>query len=762
MAKQTKTCPQCRRQVPSLARLCRHCEHGFSVQDFLSCPSCTTRVRRKARVCRFCQRALTPNREEELSNWLELAANPGVNIEALVSATDDLLRMCTLVDLRESLEDRLSTNLKEMAERVLKSLAGQVAKNRYRAMQMRWTPEKIRLAHLLQIYGLNVRSFNQAVRVQLDLLIQQGLQECFNRAWVRRDLDSIERRRQFVRELKSCRWSQIAHRFAPADQLLEKICAGKTEDWQMTFSAEMQELGLTVDVVQQALDSLEALRKREDEQRIRKIQSAASKLHHNLTVSDIRELAEAGISLYEVQTFVHQERVSKKWAVPAHLNCISHQNGSVVSSQPLPFEAAWDGEGYTTYWDDPDDPTIRWNGYIRCPALVQLVKRSGEIEVLTGGILPRNRDGTEQDSERVQKVWKRIQLWQKWRMTLADEIAQLWRLKSACQSVIQICVYPTRAIRAIPVPDALPGHNIWGLLPQPGYLEETAQTISSIIEKVAGSDFLRLPDSRAEVEYVVLYLAFCANTWKNGHASRPTFRSGDKLSIEIRNRNTGSIIFSDKDAWDLKLALRHAREQQVDLSEADLRGANLQRAELFSLRLRAADLSGAALSGAKLVGVDLSSANLSGADLAQAGLTKVDLSHSNLAGANLCQSKLREINLQNANIQDGQMRQCKLDRKTSCLHTNFAGTDLGQSVFEHVDCREADFSNTNLCQTNFKWANCEGANFSNASMTQTAFDYCRLSGASFNQSLKFSQVTAKNADLTGTGLTASADHFLET
>ncbi len=384
MAKQTKKCPQCRRQVPAHARLCRHCEHGFSLEHFLSCPSCKRRVRRKARVCRFCQQVLIPNREEELSSWLELAADPSVDIQALVSATDDLLRMCTLVDLRESLEERLSTSLKELAERVLKSLADHVANNRYRAMQMRWTPEKMQVAHLLQIFGLNVRSFNEAVRVQLDLLIEQGLRECFNRAWVRRDLDSIERRRQFVRHQKRCRWSQIAHRFAPADQLLEKICAGKTEDWRMTFSAEMQELGLTVDVVQQALDSLEALRKLEDEQRIRKIQSAASKLHHNLTVSDIQELAEAGISLYEVQTFVHQERVSKKWAVPAHLNWIGHRNESVVSSQLLPFEAGWDGEGYTTDWDDPDDAAIRWNGWIHSPAIVQLVKRSGEIEILTG------------------------------------------------------------------------------------------------------------------------------------------------------------------------------------------------------------------------------------------------------------------------------------------------------------------------------------------------------------------------------------------
>ena len=71
------------------------------------------------------------------------------------------------------------------------------------------------------------------------------------------------------------------------------------------------------------------------------------------------------------------------------------------------------------------------------------------------------------------------------------------------------------------------------------------------------------------------------------------------------------------------------------LSDADLSGADLRRANLSDANLSGADLSDADLSGADLRRANLSDANLSGADLRRA-----DLSDANLSGADLRRADL--------------------------------------------------------------------------------------------------------------------------
>ena len=79
--------------------------------------------------------------------------------------------------------------------------------------------------------------------------------------------------------------------------------------------------------------------------------------------------------------------------------------------------------------------------------------------------------------------------------------------------------------------------------------------------------------------------------------------------------------------------------------KADLRGADLSRANLIWADLRRANLSWADLSGADLRKADLSKANLSGvdlsgADLRRANLSWADLSEANLSGADLSRADI--------------------------------------------------------------------------------------------------------------------------
>ena len=92
-----------------------------------------------------------------------------------------------------------------------------------------------------------------------------------------------------------------------------------------------------------------------------------------------------------------------------------------------------------------------------------------------------------------------------------------------------------------------------------------------------------------------------------------------------------------------------------DMSECDLRGANLIRANLTDANLSGANLSGALLGstflrGANLTDANLTDANLGGAflidaNLIDANLTDALLSTANLAGANLAGANLTGANL---------------------------------------------------------------------------------------------------------------------
>ncbi len=117
------------------------------------------------------------------------------------------------------------------------------------------------------------------------------------------------------------------------------------------------------------------------------------------------------------------------------------------------------------------------------------------------------------------------------------------------------------------------------------------------------------------------------------------------------------------------------KSEELDLRNADLRGANLryidfQGANLFNADLRGANLNGsnlreANLNGAKLNGANLQGtslhkaliiggcfieANLSGADLRDTSLDVATFSRANLQGADLSEAYLKGADLEGANL----------------------------------------------------------------------------------------------------------------
>jgi hypothetical protein len=160
-----------------------------------------------------------------------------------------------------------------------------------------------------------------------------------------------------------------------------------------------------------------------------------------------------------------------------------------------------------------------------------------------------------------------------------------------------------------------------------------------------------------------------------------------KIKLEIKNRYTGSVIFSyEKEDNTIKETLK-----QAILSDANLYSADLSDANLYSADLSGANLSGANLSGANLSGANLYSANLSGANLYSANLYSADLSRANLSGANLSGANLSGANLSGANLSGANLSRANL-YSANLYSANLSGANLSGANLYSADLSRANLS----------------------------------------------------------------------
>ena len=110
---------------------------------------------------------------------------------------------------------------------------------------------------------------------------------------------------------------------------------------------------------------------------------------------------------------------------------------------------------------------------------------------------------------------------------------------------------------------------------------------------------------------------------------------------------------------------------RANLSNADLRDANLSNADLFGANLRGANLSNADLCGANLRGANLFGANLRNADLRDADLRCANLSNADLRGANLSNADLFGANLRGANLSNADLCGASIDQMMWNIYTVF-------------------------------------------------------------------------------------------
>lgn len=135
---------------------------------------------------------------------------------------------------------------------------------------------------------------------------------------------------------------------------------------------------------------------------------------------------------------------------------------------------------------------------------------------------------------------------------------------------------------------------------------------------------------------------------------------------------------------DQKLDLSNTNLRGASLDSADLRGASLDSTDLREASLESADMQGALLhdadlQGAHLTAAKLSGAQLSGAQLSWAFLRSADLSMTNLRGADLRGAQLHEADLRAAELIHADLS------ATNLFHANLTGADFGETDLSNAE-----------------------------------------------------------------------------
>ena len=225
--------------------------------------------------------------------------------------------------------------------------------------------------------------------------------------------------------------------------------------------------------------------------------------------------------------------------------------------------------------------------------------------------------------------------------------------------------------------------------------------------------------------------------------------------VDIVKQGTEAInAFREKNP-DVKLYLRAADLRGANLSRANLSNADLTCAWLNLANLSRSGLSNACLNGADLTDANLNNADLSGGDLRAANLSRANLSNAELSSANLnlanlSHSRLRKANLTDANLRDAILTGANLSN-VGLLGANLKCANLTGANLSNAYLSNANLTDANLSRADLTDANLSGVNLSRADLTGANLTDANLSSADLTDA-NLSGVNLSRADLSSTNL----------
>ncbi|MFD1510593.1 pentapeptide repeat-containing protein, partial [Lacimonas salitolerans] len=162
----------------------------------------------------------------------------------------------------------------------------------------------------------------------------------------------------------------------------------------------------------------------------------------------------------------------------------------------------------------------------------------------------------------------------------------------------------------------------------------------------------------------------------------------------------------------------------------DLRGANLQNADLSAGRPDASDavFSGAKLSGARMEGASLEGTRMEGTDLKRVTMQGAVAIKARMQGANLFHVEMEGADLTVAVMNNAILVMARIDG------ADVSGAELIGARCSAVRMEGSDFKWAHMQGTNFERARLEGADLNMALMDEANLSRARLQGASLSTS----------------------------
>jgi uncharacterized protein YjbI with pentapeptide repeats len=213
--------------------------------------------------------------------------------------------------------------------------------------------------------------------------------------------------------------------------------------------------------------------------------------------------------------------------------------------------------------------------------------------------------------------------------------------------------------------------------------------------------------------------------------------------------------------------LENAQLDVVDMTDADLQGANLRNVEAAGAKFWNADLSGACLDGAKARGARFDGANLSSAQMNTADMINADFTEANLTGASLTHSLLKKAVFTDASLRDARLLGAAMEQ-TEVTGADFAGANLMHASLKHVQMSEArwdrvSFRKCDIYRCNLEGLEIIGADFTKADLMESLLTGSRMIGAKFYKAILvrtgLAEIEWENADLRGADMTNAAFHL---
>lgn len=212
-------------------------------------------------------------------------------------------------------------------------------------------------------------------------------------------------------------------------------------------------------------------------------------------------------------------------------------------------------------------------------------------------------------------------------------------------------------------------------------------------------------------------------------------RKSGRSIITLRNAILNNV--------DLTAVGRYELIYNIDLSESNLRSANmnntrisdcfLQEAELTRINLQESEIDKhCSFHNANMEGANLSYSRISGAGFLGCILRTADLRHANIEEAYFGDADLTRIKAQNAIIKNSDFR------RADCTEAKFIGADmenahLQETIFKSADLSRANLVNAMLTVPDFSDANLKEANLSNSEVWVPSFlgsTLCTMENAS--------------------------------